>query len=513
MTAINQPIPVFTDLDGLPLEAGYLFFGASNLNPETTPITVYWDEALTIPAAQPIRTIAGYPSRGGNPSRIFSGSDYSVTVRDKNQQLVVYIANISAGSTSTTAPVEQGFFEDEPGGANIHRFRDRVFIGDSTLYTGNRFGVNGYGASWITNHAASWIIKNSVFSASTEDGNAGIAILGASRTAPGVTPTLTNCGVAGLTLNEGTATFGRAFYGEVLHKSTGGTSVGLEIQVGNFTGDVPVANAYTMAASRVNGLYVGVESGTGYTTGDADTLIGPGLNAAGAAIDIAGGSLSAAYQHWTTGIVFRNGALSRDGSGFGVAISMAQKHKLQWEISATETGASIWSEVVDPIQKVGLKFENRSVTMVGVSDRTILKSTDDLSGAGAVNYPVIKNSRTGIAVSFGAEGTDAVVSTDIYSKSTGAVRLMSHGGTGENLRIVPPAGAPTDYLTIAGSAGGTLATIGTAGASANIDIRFLPKGTGVLRFGAWVNTGDVAINGYVTIKTDDGVARKLATVA
>lgn len=86
---INPPFRVFTDVDGEPLEDGYIYIGAVNQNPQAVPIPVFWDIALTIPAAQPIRTLGGYPSRSGTPSRMYvAPSEYSISVRNKNSTLV-----------------------------------------------------------------------------------------------------------------------------------------------------------------------------------------------------------------------------------------------------------------------------------------------------------------------------------------------------------------------------------------------------------------------------------------
>jgi hypothetical protein len=85
---VNPPFPAFAGKDGQPLENGYIWIGAVNLNPQTNPIAVYWDDAKTILAAQPIRTLAGYPVYQGTPSRFFVGSDYSIQVLDKNGSLV-----------------------------------------------------------------------------------------------------------------------------------------------------------------------------------------------------------------------------------------------------------------------------------------------------------------------------------------------------------------------------------------------------------------------------------------
>lgn len=86
--SIQPTFPIFTDTNGLPLENGYIWIGAANLDPQGNPIAVYWDAALTIAAAQPIRTLAGYPSRNGTPARVYVNSDYSIRVQDKNASTV-----------------------------------------------------------------------------------------------------------------------------------------------------------------------------------------------------------------------------------------------------------------------------------------------------------------------------------------------------------------------------------------------------------------------------------------
>lgn len=85
---ITSPYPLFLDLQGDPLQNGSLYFGVVNQNPETAPTTVYWDSALTQPAAQPISTVNGFPVRSGTSSQLFIGVDYSITVRDSTGALV-----------------------------------------------------------------------------------------------------------------------------------------------------------------------------------------------------------------------------------------------------------------------------------------------------------------------------------------------------------------------------------------------------------------------------------------
>ena len=106
-SSIVSPFPFFTDTTGAPLEGGYLYIGQSNLNPETAPVNVFWDAALTIPAPNPVRTVGGYPSRQGTPSRFFiQGAFYSITIRNRNHALV-FSSNVEAAAgTPSTSKLE-----------------------------------------------------------------------------------------------------------------------------------------------------------------------------------------------------------------------------------------------------------------------------------------------------------------------------------------------------------------------------------------------------------------------
>jgi microcystin-dependent protein len=87
---VTQPVKVFTGADGKPLNGGYIYFGVANQNPETNPVTMYWDVAGTIPAAQPLRTVSGYISRNGvSPANIYATGDFSITIKDSKGALVI----------------------------------------------------------------------------------------------------------------------------------------------------------------------------------------------------------------------------------------------------------------------------------------------------------------------------------------------------------------------------------------------------------------------------------------
>jgi len=87
--SIEVPFPVFQDRDGQPLDNGYVWIGTANLYPITNPVIAYFDEALTIIAAQPLRTINGYISNAGTPAQIYvDGVNFSILVQDSQGSMV-----------------------------------------------------------------------------------------------------------------------------------------------------------------------------------------------------------------------------------------------------------------------------------------------------------------------------------------------------------------------------------------------------------------------------------------
>ena len=102
---ISSPFPIFYGLDGKPLDAGYIYIGLDNLDPETNPINVFWDESLTISAQQPLRTQSGWVIRSGSVAPFFSGyTKYSITVKDSRGQIVV--SRLSSSSKELLALYE-----------------------------------------------------------------------------------------------------------------------------------------------------------------------------------------------------------------------------------------------------------------------------------------------------------------------------------------------------------------------------------------------------------------------
>lgn len=86
---VNTPYPVFADIDGKPLEDGYIWLGVSGLEPQANPQTAYWDAALTQVVTQPVRTRGGYPLNGSTIGQLFTADAYSIKVQNKNGSTIV----------------------------------------------------------------------------------------------------------------------------------------------------------------------------------------------------------------------------------------------------------------------------------------------------------------------------------------------------------------------------------------------------------------------------------------
>lgn len=134
----KSPFVPFNDLSGNSLANGYLYYGQSNQNPETNPITVYWDAAGTIPATQPIRTLAGYPARSGSPALVYVSGNYSLTVKQSNGVLVYTVPstdefNILALLAGNTGSDQIGHFADGAG-AQLITLHDLIELDSVSMF-------------------------------------------------------------------------------------------------------------------------------------------------------------------------------------------------------------------------------------------------------------------------------------------------------------------------------------------------------------------------------------------
>lgn len=104
-----QPHLYMGDSTGRPLDYGMVYFGQPNKDPEFYPINIFYDEALTIAASQPVRTKGGFLNANGDMVEIYAAElNYSVKVLDNSGRKVFYNGDMSRantdGSISTRLP-------------------------------------------------------------------------------------------------------------------------------------------------------------------------------------------------------------------------------------------------------------------------------------------------------------------------------------------------------------------------------------------------------------------------
>ena len=182
--AITSPLPQFFDLAGDPLSSGRIYFGTVGANPETSPVTVYWDSAATQPAAQPLRTLGGYIARDGTPASVYSNGTYSISVKDKRGRLVFYCAD---SSTLTNDALLQGDIDalrtDVTDNASTSRGAGLVPFNPTLNYVASTLGRSLADREWNPRDFP-WLAK---FDGATDDTAALLACLNALYAAGGGT--------------------------------------------------------------------------------------------------------------------------------------------------------------------------------------------------------------------------------------------------------------------------------------------------------------------------------------
>lgn len=192
-----------------------------------------------------------------------------------------------------------------------------------------------------------------------------------------------------------------------------------------------------------------------------------GIWAAGGGDDMYGGApanpSNAAFvvinnRHtWNVGLLFEaDGLTGTDGTagstGTATAIAMARQQKVVWYEPGTNTeGFALHSSVATAADAWYSVAGARSLSMYRKTDNVLFAQIRD-NGAASSDYPVLQN-------------------------GPGAVSLRGEG------------------------------------ASANIDVFLVPKGTGRVRLGTHTAQSDAPITGYIEVKDAGGVLRKLAVIA
>lgn len=111
VNSVLPPFPIFTDADGKPLEAGYIYIGDPGLEARSKPKASFFDAAMTVPtgtdSGAAVRTMGGYAVYNGSPAMLYVDQDCSVTVTDKNGVVVYTTLNRTTifGTNAVVGPI------------------------------------------------------------------------------------------------------------------------------------------------------------------------------------------------------------------------------------------------------------------------------------------------------------------------------------------------------------------------------------------------------------------------
>lgn len=160
---------------------------------------------------------------------------------------------------------------------------------------------------------------------------------------------------------------------------------------------------------------------------------------------------------------------------------------------------------------------NPNKFMTGIQfNHDSLEGTDGTSGNGTAiamaPFQSIEwyNSSNLVTARIGCVNTDSANQTQLRFVSTG---VQFVGSTGSALLYVNNVANAVNELQLIPAITGNPVIISASGTDTDVDLLLACQNNGVVRFGTFTGTGDVACNGYITIKDESGNTRKLMTTA
>lgn len=438
MASIVAPLAQFFAVSGAPLDAGYVYIGEAGGNPETAPVAVYWDEDMTQPAAQPLRTSRGFIARGGSPAAVYVSGDYSLTVRQRTRELVLYAPRLAGALTRSAVstsgdPGYGGIWPDVSDETKMVRVRDRLFVFDGAAFNGTRNGSQG-GFIPTTADGHNWAIRDSMFLTASRRGLMGVTGYVSNEDmdlTPGEPDESIGVSGFGKGVQAGLPIWGGYFD---LQMDDGNYGYGIEIGVKNKTNRDETSTPY-FATTGTFGIWLQAGAGAGFGTGGAAT------DPCNTAIMIGKNG-----QTWNKGIVFlKDGLTGSDGTtGTATAIEMGKGQSVVWRAPGNLSGLTIRSDVSAASSSVSMIAINSGISFLGHTGGTILQAAHQTSG---VNFLQVANGANGSPVTLTASigGTDTNLDLRLVTQGTGTLRFGTHSALA--------AETVTGYITIKDSGG------------------------------------------------------------
>jgi hypothetical protein len=347
-----------------------------------------------------------------------------------------YRAGDVISTTTVETPTYGGFWSDiDANPPKVHRFRDRVFVGNAVLMNASRDSAPN-AATWIVDSstAPTYLTSSGMLNVMHERG--GTAIVGMTRRSDQGSDTgMTGIGVAGFALADKAAARGWGGYFEVQFEQ-GTAGYALELDAKNKTASDITTTPYSTPNGGTYGAWI--------AGGGDSSMGGVPTNPSTAAIAVVKNG-----HTWNTGIVFDKEALTgvdgTTGSG-ACAIAMAKGHQIKWFGPGNIGGASIESLVVTTNTSTHMQFQDNAIYFNGSESTSLVRIIKGASATPA-NYLQLSSGATTVAPRVIASGTDTNVDLHLVAQGTGVIKFGTHTANGD--------AAISGYITIKDSGGTT----------------------------------------------------------
>jgi hypothetical protein len=130
--------------------------------------------------------------------------------------------------------------------------------------------------------------------------------------------------------------------------------------------------------------------------------------------------------------------------------------------------------------------------------------------ASAVNFVQVTGAATNGRVTLSAQGSDANIGFVYNTK--GAQNHVFQTNSGNVQFVISNRATSANWVQAQGNTAGNPPAFSVEGSDTNIDLAFVPKGTGKVRFGTYTASAGLVIAGYIEVKDAGGTVRRLAVV-
>ena len=472
--SVTEPIPQFHNRDGQPLDGGFIYVGTAGLDAQSNQIQLYLDPALTIPFAQPVQTLNGYPSNGGTPVAFYAAvGDFSIKLLDAQGLLVLSAPNVTTrlDAANLTGSISSALISFLQAGAGAvsrtvqDKLRDVVSVFDfmttaeiaavkaSTFLVDVTAPINAAiasGAREVFFPQGGYAISAPINIGAT---SVGVSLVGAGRQATVIrntgagTPAVQSIGnvflnntsirVADMSIEgqagTGAGVFLRYTAQAVLERldcydhGTDGIAI-------DFCAHVAVNDCWCRSSTS-SGLYIGSESyfvdvkGGTFETGDyGATIAKTGISLAPRYITITGSAFRANAVH----SVSIGGA--RDVRFFGCSFETSSSYATTRHVSVDGGGALASGVVIDACSFFG---NNATTTIVGLyandcEDVALLNSVVDCTGSTAydINATAVRTRIVNNMVIAGATVDASGTAVQVFPVGTTVAIARSSSYTG-----------------------------------------------------------------------------------